>query len=98
MYMHLMDVGKGGLMKISLSLLALLLVSLTFVSFYGPLSLKSHGVKAPAESRRPELAYYEAVNKIGPPEDPQLLFLLMSQYSNSNKQAEGVEFLAARLN
>jgi Metallo-beta-lactamase superfamily len=85
-------------MKISLSLLAILLLGLLLTAMYAPASSEGQATKSSAESRRPELAYYEAINKIGPPEDPQLLFLLMSQYSNSNKQAEGVEFLAARLN
>jgi glyoxylase-like metal-dependent hydrolase (beta-lactamase superfamily II) len=48
-------------------------------------------------SGRPELRYLEAVNKVAPPRDPQLLFLLMAQYSNANRQAEGEEFFRARL-
>jgi len=45
----------------------------------------------------PELDYLKAVNTVAPPKDPQLLFLLMAQYSNLNLQDEGVEFLSARL-
>jgi glyoxylase-like metal-dependent hydrolase (beta-lactamase superfamily II) len=45
----------------------------------------------------PELDYLKAVNSVAPPKDPQLLFLLMAQYSNLNLQGEGVEFLSARL-
>ena len=30
----------------------------------------------------PELEYSKAVNRVAPPKDPQLLFLLMAQYSN----------------
>jgi glyoxylase-like metal-dependent hydrolase (beta-lactamase superfamily II) len=78
-----------------LSSLALLVL---LAAFYGSIAVKGQPVKTSAEARWPELAYYEAVNRIAPPQDPQLLFLLMSQYSNSNKQAEGVEFLSARLN
>jgi glyoxylase-like metal-dependent hydrolase (beta-lactamase superfamily II) len=48
-------------------------------------------------SRRPELEYFEAINRVAPPQDPQLLFLLMAQYSNANLQNEGVEFFSARL-
>src|SRR5262245_61814473 len=84
-------------MKVSLFGLIALVFGAFLVTLYGPVSSKGQAVKASPESRRPELAYYEAVNKVGPPEDPQLLFLLMGQYSNSNKQAEGVEFLSARL-
>ncbi len=44
----------------------------------------------------PELEYLKAVNSVAPPKDPQLLFLLMAQYSNLNLQGEGAEFLSAR--
>ncbi len=46
---------------------------------------------------RPRLEYLKAVNSVGPPEDPQLVFLLMAEYANANRQAEGVGFLSARL-
>ena len=49
-------------------------------------------------SSRPELEYLKAVNRAAPPQDPQLLFLLMGAYANANQQAEGAEFLTARLN
>jgi glyoxylase-like metal-dependent hydrolase (beta-lactamase superfamily II) len=48
-------------------------------------------------SSRPDLEYLKAVNQVAPPKDPQLLFLLMAQYSSANRQAEGVEFFSARL-
>jgi glyoxylase-like metal-dependent hydrolase (beta-lactamase superfamily II) len=50
-----------------------------------------------AGSARPELEYLKAVNSVAPPRDPQLLFLLMAQYSNANLQGEGAEFFSARL-
>lgn len=46
---------------------------------------------------RPELEYLEAVNRAGPPQDPQLLFLLMGQYANANLHREGAEHLSALL-
>ncbi len=49
-------------------------------------------------SSRPELEYLKAVNSAAPPQDPQLLFLLMGAYANANRQAEGAEFFTARLN
>ena len=39
----------------------------------------------------------KAVNSVAPPKDPQLLFLLMAQYSNLNLQGEGAEFISARI-
>ncbi len=51
-----------------------------------------------ASSSGPELEYLKAVNSAAPPKDPQLLFLLMGAYANANQQAEGAEFLSARLN
>src|ERR1700736_3533692 len=50
-----------------------------------------------ASSVRPELEYLKAVNSVAPPRDPQLLFLLMAQYSNANLQGEGAEFFSAQL-
>src|ERR1700735_5875324 len=51
-----------------------------------------------AGSARPELEYLKAVNSVAPPRDPQLLVLLMAEYSHSNLQGEGAEFFSARLN
>ncbi len=87
-------------MKISIYLSAALLL-LLFGVFLASLR------KAPADrfpgsssetgSRRPELEYFKAINRVAPPTDPQFLFLLMAQYSNANLQNDGVEFLSARL-
>ena len=52
---------------------------------------------AEASSHRPELEHLKAVNSVAPPQDSQLLFLLMAQYSNANLQGEGAEFLSARM-
>src|SRR5262245_3945583 len=48
-------------------------------------------------SHRPELEYFRAVNRAGPPRDPQLLFLLMGQYANANRHREGIEFFSSLL-
>ena len=45
----------------------------------------------------PDLEYLKAVNQVAPPRDPQILFLLMAEYSSANRQEEGVEFFSARL-
>src|SRR5215813_10189686 len=60
--------------------------------------LKHDGREARRGSIRPELEYLKAVNSVAPPQDPQLLFLLMGEFANANQQAEGAEFLSARLN
>src|SRR5262249_12891926 len=36
-------------------------------------------------------------NQQRPPQDPQLLFLLMAQYLSANRQAEGAEFFLTKL-
>ena len=48
-------------------------------------------------SHRPELEYFKAVNRAGPPRDPELLFLLMGQYANANRHREGIEFFTTLL-
>ena len=50
-----------------------------------------------AKSHRPDLEYLKAVNSVAPPTDPELLFVLMTQFANANLQAEGVDFFSARL-
>ena len=83
-------------MKISLYLSAALLLCGVLVACRrepaaGQVALSS------SESHRPDLEYFKAINSVGPPQDPQFLFLLMGQYSNANLQNEGVEFFSARL-
>src|SRR5229473_3896641 len=76
-------------------LLALLLVvgSLIYLGTNG-----TAASPAQSSSSGPELEYLKAVNSAAPPKDPQLVFLLMGAYANANQQAEGAEFLSARLN
>jgi len=52
-------------------------------------SLRQARAGAGPGNHRPELEYLKAVNSVAPPQDPQLLFLLMAQYSNANLQGEG---------
>ena len=47
---------------------------------------------AELERIRPELAYLKLVNAWRPPSDPQLVFLLMGQFANANRHAEGAAF------
>ena len=64
------------------------------------------GIRAPAAESRvtsssashhPDLDYLKAVNSVAPLRDPQVLFLLMAEYSNANLEGEGAEFFSARL-
>ena len=76
------------------------------IKWFAVLSLALHGSATPIRnasgaevspaSSPPELEYLKVVNQVGPPQDPQLLFLLMAQYASANKQAEGAEFISAR--
>jgi hypothetical protein len=45
----------------------------------------------------PELEYLKAVNSVAPPKNPELMFILMSEFANSNLQDEGAEFFGVRL-
>src|SRR5271170_2328866 len=84
-------------MKIPIYLLgALLVFGVLLASLSGALGAGKSN-HAEASSHRPELEYLKAVNSVAPPRDPQLLFLLMAQYSNANLQGEGAEFFSARL-
>jgi glyoxylase-like metal-dependent hydrolase (beta-lactamase superfamily II) len=44
-----------------------------------------------------DLEYLKAVNSVAPLQDPELLFVLMTEFANSNLQGEGAEFFNARL-
>jgi glyoxylase-like metal-dependent hydrolase (beta-lactamase superfamily II) len=75
---------------------ALLLVSAVTVLYKATAAADSR-VSSVTVSHRPELEYLKAVNSVAPPQDPQLLFLLMAEYANANLQGEGAEFFTARL-
>src|SRR4051812_33126600 len=51
--------------------------------------LGAEGSKSSSATGRPDLEYLKKVNQVGPPHDPQLLFLLMGEYANANMQVEG---------
>jgi glyoxylase-like metal-dependent hydrolase (beta-lactamase superfamily II) len=75
----------------ALFVLAAFLVSVAGVTKAAPQD------RAQSGSRRPELEYFKAINSAAPPQDPQMLFMLMAQYSNANLQGEGAEFFSERL-
>jgi glyoxylase-like metal-dependent hydrolase (beta-lactamase superfamily II) len=76
---------------------ALLTFAVLLANLGGLRAGASPGNHAGTVSHPPELEYLKAVNSVAPPQDPQLLFLLMAQYSNANLQGEGAEFFSARL-
>jgi len=47
---------------------------------------------ASTDAQRPELAYLKQVNQWRPPSDPQLIFLLMAQFANAGRHAEGIDY------
>jgi hypothetical protein len=81
---------KASLLWIGALLCVLLLIVVAFVS------LRS-GNRYSARLRNPDLEYLKAVNSVAPPKDPELLFILMTEFANSNLQDEGAEFFSARL-
>src|ERR1700730_10021353 len=84
-------------MKMPIYLAAVLLLAVFVATLRGVSSTEGVEVDSSSGSRRPELEYLKAVNTVAPPQDPQLLFLLMAEYSSANIQGEGADFLSARL-
>src|SRR5215813_6325582 len=78
------------LLRIGALLCVLLLIVVAFVA------LRS-GDRHTAKLRNPDLEYLKAVNSVAPPKDPELLFILMTEFANSNLQDEGAQFFSARL-
>src|SRR5712671_860820 len=93
--MHL--VKPGEIMNHKNTKLKLITAALLSMSLSALPLLGKQGTNSPSASSRPDLEYLKAVNQAAPPQDPQLLFLLMGQYSNANLQVEGAEFFSARL-
>jgi glyoxylase-like metal-dependent hydrolase (beta-lactamase superfamily II) len=89
--------SEGAFMKVPIYLAAVLLLVVFLATLHGAPSTENTQVDSPSGSRRPELEYLKAVNTVAPPQDTQLLFLLMAEYSSANMQGEGAEFFAARL-
>src|SRR6266545_7260220 len=85
-------------MKMSRSVRIALLLGLLVLTLGSILVMQSGRDESHSDSASlPELEYLKAINSVGPPQDPQLLFLLMTQYVNTNRQGEGAEFFSARL-
>ena len=82
--------------RLFICLMAAVLLGTSLVS-RGVLAAGESGSSSSTVSHHPDLDYLKAVNSVAPPQDPQLLFLLMAGYSNANLQGEGAEFFVARL-
>src|SRR6267142_1482791 len=86
-------------MRKLVSLLAVLALGVGFLAWAGTnRAVRGGANQNQSGSSRPEPEYLKAVNSAAPPQDPQLLFLLMGAYANANQQAEGAAFLTVRLN
>src|SRR5262250_1746659 len=81
---------KSARLRSGFLLFVLLLIIAGFVG------LRSHD-KRSGKLHGPELEYLKAVNNIAPPKDPELMFILMTEFANSNLQDEGAEFFSAHL-
>ena len=84
-------------MKTLICLLAALLVAAALLTRFRTQGAEDRTKSLTSSAHRPEIEYLKAVNSVAPPHDPQLLFLLMAQYSNANQQGEGAEFFSQRL-
>jgi glyoxylase-like metal-dependent hydrolase (beta-lactamase superfamily II) len=92
-----MPVGGTKMSRPFICLLAALPLGTALVTSHGALAAGESGGRPSSASHHPDLDYLKAVNGVTPPRDPELLFLLMAEYSNANLQGEGVEFFSARL-
>src|SRR5499427_1860441 len=81
---------KFARLRVGLVLCVVLLIGAAFVG------LRSND-KRSGNLHSPELEYLKAVNGVAPPKDPELMFILMTEFANSNLQDEGAEFFSARL-
>ena len=84
-------------MKAFICLLAALLLAAALLTRFTTRGAEDRTKSLTSSAHRPEIEYLKAVNSVAPPDDPQLLFLLMAQYSNANQQGEGAEFFSQRL-
>jgi glyoxylase-like metal-dependent hydrolase (beta-lactamase superfamily II) len=85
-------------MKISRKVRIALFLLLVVLALGGIVVMRSGRAEShTASTSLPDLEYLKAINSAGPPQDPELLFLLLTQYLNSNLPGEGADFFSARL-
>jgi len=92
-----MPAGDSKMSRSFICLLATLLLGTAVVCPHGAFAAGESGGSSSSASHHPDLDYLKAVNSVAPPRDPELLFLLMAEYSNANLQGDGAEFFSARL-
>ena len=73
-----------------------LLICVLLLIVVAAVLLRSHDTRS-AKLHSPELEYLKSVNSVAAPKDPELMFILMAEFANSNLQDEGAEFFSKRL-
>src|SRR5215472_8351029 len=85
-------------MKASRSVRITLLLGLLVLLFAALLLMQGGRTEShSASTSLPDLEYLKAINSVAPPQDPQLLFLLMTAYVSGNRPGDGAEFFSDRL-
>src|SRR5262249_2402743 len=79
------------------ALLRLVVLLCVLLLIVGAVLVLRSGDNPAAKRHSADLEYLKAVNSVAPLKDPELLFVLMTEFVNSNLQGEGAEFFSARL-
>jgi glyoxylase-like metal-dependent hydrolase (beta-lactamase superfamily II) len=79
------------------ALLRLVILLCVLLLIVGAALVLRSGDNPAAKRHSADLEYLKAVNSVAPLKDPELLFVLMTEFVNSNLQGEGAEFFSARL-
>src|SRR5215831_5978847 len=83
-------------MKASTLLRTALLLCVALLIIGAVIVLRSSN-NASTKRHSADLEYLKSVNSVAPLKDPELLFVLMTEFANSNLQGQGAEFFSARL-
>jgi glyoxylase-like metal-dependent hydrolase (beta-lactamase superfamily II) len=79
------------------ALLRLVILLCVLLLIVGAAVVLRSGDNPAAKRHSADLEYLKAVNSVAPLKDPELLFVLMTEFVNLNLQGEGAEFFSARL-
>jgi glyoxylase-like metal-dependent hydrolase (beta-lactamase superfamily II) len=79
------------------ALLRLVMLLCVLLLIVGAALVLRSGDNPAAKRHSADLEYLKAVNSVAPLKDPELLFVLMTEFVNSDLQGEGAEFFSARL-